>query len=157
LSSTYAVLRRLCGDVAALLVSVARGVEQLETVRFESLNPTFLLHVGKPTASPVASASPVAWAPGGTHDPVHPDRLPVRQPLGHRGGGGRPVGGVGGAGAGAVGGAGAVVPQPRPGPPAVAPGAAGGGLRGAVAGAGRARRVVAGAGRRGAGLGRAAL
>jgi precorrin-6Y C5,15-methyltransferase (decarboxylating) len=51
LSSTYAVLRRLSPEVHALLVNVARGVEQLETVRFESLNPTFLLHVGKPAGA----------------------------------------------------------------------------------------------------------
>src|SRR5262249_21576059 len=47
LSSTYAVLRRVAGHVEALLVNVARGVEQLESLRFESLNPTFLLTVGK--------------------------------------------------------------------------------------------------------------
>jgi precorrin-6Y C5,15-methyltransferase (decarboxylating) len=51
LSSTYAVLRGLGQGVDALLVHVARGVEQLETVRFESLNPTFLLCVGKPAES----------------------------------------------------------------------------------------------------------
>jgi precorrin-6Y C5,15-methyltransferase (decarboxylating) len=50
LSATYAVLRRVCEDVQALLLSIARGVEQLESVRFEALNPTFLLHVGKPGA-----------------------------------------------------------------------------------------------------------
>lgn len=47
LSGTYAVLRRVAGQVEALLVQVARGVEQLESLRFESLNPTFLLTVGK--------------------------------------------------------------------------------------------------------------
>jgi precorrin-6Y C5,15-methyltransferase (decarboxylating) len=51
LSSTCSVLRRVAGEVRALLVNVARGVEQLESLRFESLNPTFLLAVGKP-ASP---------------------------------------------------------------------------------------------------------
>jgi precorrin-6B C5,15-methyltransferase / cobalt-precorrin-6B C5,C15-methyltransferase len=50
LSGTYAGLRRLAGQVEALLVQVARGVEQLESLRFESLNPTFLLTVGKPAA-----------------------------------------------------------------------------------------------------------
>jgi precorrin-6Y C5,15-methyltransferase (decarboxylating) len=50
LSGTYAGLRRLAGQVEALLVHVARGVEQLEALRFESLNPTFLLTVGKPAA-----------------------------------------------------------------------------------------------------------
>src|SRR5262245_18108583 len=38
LSATYAVLRKLCPAVAALLLHVARGVEQLETIRFESMN-----------------------------------------------------------------------------------------------------------------------
>ena len=47
LSSTYAGLRRLADHVEALLVNVARGVEQLESLRFESLNPTFLLAVTK--------------------------------------------------------------------------------------------------------------
>ena len=47
LSGVYAVLRRVAGQVEALLVQVARGVEQLESLRFESLNPTFVLTVGK--------------------------------------------------------------------------------------------------------------
>jgi precorrin-6Y C5,15-methyltransferase (decarboxylating) len=47
LSATYTVLRRLCGEVDVLLLNNARGVEQLESIRFESLNPTFLLHVSK--------------------------------------------------------------------------------------------------------------
>jgi precorrin-6Y C5,15-methyltransferase (decarboxylating) len=50
LSATCAVLRRVAGEVRALLVNIARGVEQLESLRFESLNPTYLLAVGKPTA-----------------------------------------------------------------------------------------------------------
>lgn len=50
LSSTYAELRKVAGRVDALLVNVARGVEQLESLRFESLNPTFLLTVAKPAA-----------------------------------------------------------------------------------------------------------
>jgi precorrin-6Y C5,15-methyltransferase (decarboxylating) len=47
LSTTHAMLRRIAQEVQALLVNVARGVEQLETLRFESVNPTFLLAVGK--------------------------------------------------------------------------------------------------------------
>ncbi len=47
LSSTYAVLRRIAKLVHALLINVSRGVEQLESLRFESLNPTFLLAVSK--------------------------------------------------------------------------------------------------------------
>lgn len=50
LSSTYAELRKVAGRVDALLVNVARGVEQLESLRFEALNPTFLLTVAKPAA-----------------------------------------------------------------------------------------------------------
>ncbi len=48
LSATCAVLRKVAGEVRALLVHVCRGVEQLESLRFESLNPTYLLAVGKP-------------------------------------------------------------------------------------------------------------
>jgi precorrin-6Y C5,15-methyltransferase (decarboxylating) len=47
LGSTHAVLRRIAREVQALLIHVARGVEQLESLRFESLNPTFLLGVSK--------------------------------------------------------------------------------------------------------------
>lgn len=48
LTSTYGVLRRVAGGVDALLVQVARGVEQLESLRFEAVNPTFLLTVQRP-------------------------------------------------------------------------------------------------------------
>ncbi len=48
LSATHTVLRQLAGGVQVLLVNVARGNEQLETLRFEAVNPTFLLSVGKP-------------------------------------------------------------------------------------------------------------
>jgi precorrin-6B C5,15-methyltransferase / cobalt-precorrin-6B C5,C15-methyltransferase len=48
LSTTYGQLRRLSGVVDALLLNLARGVEQMESLRFESLNPTFLLRAGKP-------------------------------------------------------------------------------------------------------------
>ena len=47
LSSTYAVLKRLA-PVDVLLMNLARGIEQLESLRFESVNPTFLLRVRKP-------------------------------------------------------------------------------------------------------------
>jgi precorrin-6Y C5,15-methyltransferase (decarboxylating) len=47
LSATYAVLKRLAPPVRVLLVNVARGVEQMESLRFESVNPTFLLSVVK--------------------------------------------------------------------------------------------------------------
>jgi precorrin-6Y C5,15-methyltransferase (decarboxylating) len=47
LGATYGVLKTLAGTVEVLLVNVARGVEQLETLRFEAVNPTFLLRVLK--------------------------------------------------------------------------------------------------------------
>jgi precorrin-6B C5,15-methyltransferase / cobalt-precorrin-6B C5,C15-methyltransferase len=47
LNATYSTLRALAGGVEVLLVNVARGTEQLETLRFEAVNPTFLLCVGK--------------------------------------------------------------------------------------------------------------
>jgi precorrin-6Y C5,15-methyltransferase (decarboxylating) len=48
LGATYAALKALAPPVQVLLVNVARGVEQLETLRFDAVNPTFLLAVGKP-------------------------------------------------------------------------------------------------------------
>jgi precorrin-6Y C5,15-methyltransferase (decarboxylating) len=48
LSATYAALKALASEVRALLVSLSRGVDQLETLRFEAVNPTFLLSVTKP-------------------------------------------------------------------------------------------------------------
>jgi precorrin-6Y C5,15-methyltransferase (decarboxylating) len=49
LAAVHTVLRRLCSGVFVQLVNLSRGVEQLETVRFEAVNPTFLLTVRKPT------------------------------------------------------------------------------------------------------------
>lgn len=49
ISATYAVLKRLGGQVEVLLMNLARGVEQLESLRFEAVNPTVLLRVKKPT------------------------------------------------------------------------------------------------------------
>jgi precorrin-6Y C5,15-methyltransferase (decarboxylating) len=47
LSAAYATLKTLAGGVQCMLVNVARGTEQLETLRFEAVNPTFLLGVVK--------------------------------------------------------------------------------------------------------------
>jgi precorrin-6Y C5,15-methyltransferase (decarboxylating) len=47
LGTTYATLKSLAGHVEVLLINVARGTEQLETLRFEAVNPTFLLAVTK--------------------------------------------------------------------------------------------------------------
>ena len=46
ISATYAVLKRL-GQVDVLLMNLSRGVEQLESLRFEAVNPTVLLRVRK--------------------------------------------------------------------------------------------------------------
>lgn len=43
LSEVHASLRKRAPDVKVWLINVARGIDQLERVRFEALNPTFLL------------------------------------------------------------------------------------------------------------------
>ena len=48
LHSTYETLKRLVPTVTVLLVNLSRSVEQLEALRFEAVNPTFLLRVVKP-------------------------------------------------------------------------------------------------------------
>jgi precorrin-6Y C5,15-methyltransferase (decarboxylating) len=47
LSAVHAAFKGLAVHVQVLMVNVARGVEQLETLRFEAANPTFLLNVRK--------------------------------------------------------------------------------------------------------------
>lgn len=47
LSAVYGILKKLSRPVNALMVNVARGVEQLETIRFDAINPTFLLWIRK--------------------------------------------------------------------------------------------------------------
>lgn len=46
-SAAYIILKSLRRPVQALLVNVSRATEQLETIRFEAVNPTFLLWVHK--------------------------------------------------------------------------------------------------------------
>jgi precorrin-6Y C5,15-methyltransferase (decarboxylating) len=48
LSATYAAMKELAGSVQVLLIQLSRGTDQLEAIRFEALNPTFLLTVSKP-------------------------------------------------------------------------------------------------------------
>ena len=48
ISATYAVLKRLAPAVDVLLMNLARGVEQMENLRFEAVNPSVLLRVRKP-------------------------------------------------------------------------------------------------------------
>jgi precorrin-6Y C5,15-methyltransferase (decarboxylating) len=49
LSAVYAALKSLASPVQVHLVSIARGVEQMDSLRFESVNPTFLLTVRRAT------------------------------------------------------------------------------------------------------------
>jgi precorrin-6Y C5,15-methyltransferase (decarboxylating) len=51
LGAAYAALKKAGGTVEVLLVNVARGTEQMETLHFEAVNPTFLLHTAKPAKS----------------------------------------------------------------------------------------------------------
>ena len=48
LATVHALLRARSGDAAYWLVTIARGVEQLDRIRFESLNPVFLIAATKP-------------------------------------------------------------------------------------------------------------
>ena len=48
LSAVHGTLARVAKDVNVWMINVARGTYQLERVRFEALNPTFLLGVIKP-------------------------------------------------------------------------------------------------------------
>lgn len=52
LGAVYQALKELATPVQGMLVNIARGTEQLETLRFEALNPTFLLTVIKPMTKP---------------------------------------------------------------------------------------------------------
>ncbi|MGD9646493.1 MAG: precorrin-6Y C5,15-methyltransferase (decarboxylating) subunit CbiT, partial [Pirellulales bacterium] len=47
-SNVYDVLRRRMSDVKVWMINIARGTEQFERLRFEALNPTFLLAAIKP-------------------------------------------------------------------------------------------------------------
>jgi precorrin-6Y C5,15-methyltransferase (decarboxylating) len=47
LSTIYGELKALASPVQVLLVNVARGMEQMETLHFEAVNPTFVLSVTK--------------------------------------------------------------------------------------------------------------
>ena len=47
LGAAYEALKRCAQPVEAMLINIARGTEQLETLRFEALNPNFLLTVAK--------------------------------------------------------------------------------------------------------------
>ncbi len=50
LSATQTAMKALAPSIDGMLVNIARGNEQLETMRFEALNPTFLLTIVKPAS-----------------------------------------------------------------------------------------------------------
>ncbi len=47
LASAHKTLKELAGEVALWNIAVCRGIEQMERVRFQAVNPTFLLAVTK--------------------------------------------------------------------------------------------------------------
>jgi precorrin-6Y C5,15-methyltransferase (decarboxylating) len=47
LATAHETLKKLAGEVRVWNVAVARGIEQMDRVRFEAINPTFLLAVMK--------------------------------------------------------------------------------------------------------------
>jgi len=47
LTSTYEAMKRLAPQVSVLMVNIARSVEQMEALRFEAVNPTFVLRAVK--------------------------------------------------------------------------------------------------------------
>jgi precorrin-6B C5,15-methyltransferase / cobalt-precorrin-6B C5,C15-methyltransferase len=49
LTLTYETLKRLAPGVSVVLMNLSRSVEQLEALRFEAVNPTFLLRAVKAT------------------------------------------------------------------------------------------------------------
>jgi len=49
LSTAHQTLRALAGEVSLWNVTISRGIEQMDRVRFEAVHPTFLLAVAKPS------------------------------------------------------------------------------------------------------------
>jgi len=48
LAAVHAFLRSQAGDTSYWMVNIARGIEQLDRIRFESINPVFLIAATKP-------------------------------------------------------------------------------------------------------------
>ena len=48
LAAVHALLRAQSGDAAYWMVNIARGIEQMDRIRFESINPVFLIAATKP-------------------------------------------------------------------------------------------------------------
>ena len=49
LATAHKTLKALAGEVQIWNVAIARGIDQMDRVRFEAVNPTFLLAVTKAT------------------------------------------------------------------------------------------------------------
>ncbi|HBB73189.1 MAG TPA: cobalamin biosynthesis bifunctional protein CbiET [Planctomycetaceae bacterium] len=49
LAAVHAILRARSADAAYWMVNIARGIEQLDRIRFEAINPTFLIAATKPS------------------------------------------------------------------------------------------------------------
>ena len=48
LAAVHAILRARSGDAAYWMVNIARGIEQMDRIRFEAINPSFLMAATKP-------------------------------------------------------------------------------------------------------------
>jgi precorrin-6Y C5,15-methyltransferase (decarboxylating) len=52
LATAHETLKKLAGSVQLWNVAISRGIEQMDQVRFEAINPTYLLAVSKTTEGP---------------------------------------------------------------------------------------------------------
>ncbi|MCS7016576.1 MAG: precorrin-6y C5,15-methyltransferase (decarboxylating) subunit CbiE [Gemmatales bacterium] len=52
LTRMYETLRRFGPPVEVMLIQIARGVQQFDSLRFDAENPTFLLYISKPRTTP---------------------------------------------------------------------------------------------------------
>ncbi|MGI9177609.1 MAG: cobalamin biosynthesis bifunctional protein CbiET, partial [Pirellulales bacterium] len=48
LAAMHSLLRARSSDAAYWMVNIARGIEQLDRIRFEAINPIFLIAATKP-------------------------------------------------------------------------------------------------------------
>lgn len=50
LAAVHSLLRSRAGDASYWMINIARGIEQLDRIRFESINPIFLIAATKPAS-----------------------------------------------------------------------------------------------------------
>ncbi len=50
LAAVHSLLRARAGDASYWMINIARGIEQLDRIRFESINPIFLIAATKPAS-----------------------------------------------------------------------------------------------------------